>query len=39
MAEAVMVVPLHDIYVDEKLGYVEEPVAILDRNVKKLRTK
>ncbi|GJU04658.1 putative reverse transcriptase domain-containing protein [Tanacetum coccineum] len=32
-------VPLADIVVDEKLGYVEEPVEILDLMVKKLRRK
>ncbi|KAI3732488.1 hypothetical protein L1987_63693 [Smallanthus sonchifolius] len=32
-------VPLDDIELDEKLNYVEEPVAILDRKVKKLRNK
>ncbi|GKD06142.1 hypothetical protein Tco_1181116, partial [Tanacetum coccineum] len=31
--------PLADIVVDEKLGYVEEPVEILDTMVKKLRRK
>ncbi|KAI3816044.1 hypothetical protein L1987_15729 [Smallanthus sonchifolius] len=32
-------VPLDDIILDEKLNYVEEPVAILDRKVKRLRNK
>ncbi|GJZ00169.1 ATP-dependent DNA helicase PIF1-like protein [Tanacetum coccineum] len=32
-------VPLVDIVVDEKLGYIEEPVEILDTMVKKLRRK
>nr|GEW20431.1 hypothetical protein [Tanacetum cinerariifolium] len=32
-------VPLADIVVDEKLGYVEEPVEILETMVKKLRRK
>nr|GFA00963.1 hypothetical protein [Tanacetum cinerariifolium] len=32
-------VPLANIVVDEKLGYVEEPVEILDTMVKKLRRK
>ncbi|GJX40206.1 putative reverse transcriptase domain-containing protein [Tanacetum coccineum] len=32
-------IPLLDIVVDEKLGYVEEPVEILDTKVKKLRKK
>ncbi|GKC84944.1 putative reverse transcriptase domain-containing protein [Tanacetum coccineum] len=32
-------IPLLDIVVDEKLGYVEEPVEILDTKVEKLRNK
>lgn len=32
-------VPLNDIEVDNKLNYIEEPVAILDQKVKKLRNK
>nr|GEW70930.1 reverse transcriptase domain-containing protein [Tanacetum cinerariifolium] len=32
-------VPLADIVVDEKLGYVEEPIEIFDTMVKKLRRK
>ncbi|KAI3775134.1 hypothetical protein L1987_49703 [Smallanthus sonchifolius] len=32
-------VPLDDIELDEKLNYVEEPVAILDRKMKRLRNK
>ena len=39
LAEADVVIPLDDIKVDEKLTYVEEPEAILDRKVKKLRRK
>ena len=37
LAGADVVIPLDDIRVDEKLTYVEEPEAIIDRNVKKLR--
>ncbi|KAJ9544711.1 hypothetical protein OSB04_024418 [Centaurea solstitialis] len=33
------VVPLEDIQVDERLNYVEKPVAILDRKTKVLRNK
>jgi hypothetical protein len=32
-------VPLNDIEVDEKLNYVEEPVAIIDKKEKQLRNK
>jgi ribosomal protein L21E len=32
-------VPLNDIEVDERLNYIEEPVAILDRKEKRLRNK
>ncbi|XP_076907333.1 uncharacterized protein LOC143563742 [Bidens hawaiensis] len=32
-------VPLNDIEVDNKLNYIEEPMAILDQKVKKLRNK
>ncbi|KAI3759456.1 hypothetical protein L6452_07296 [Arctium lappa] len=39
LAKCDIVVPLEDIHVDEKISYVEEPVAILDRKVKKLRNK
>ncbi|KAI3706880.1 hypothetical protein L6452_24919 [Arctium lappa] len=39
LAEVDVVVPLDDIRIDEKLSYIEEPVAILDRKVKKLRSK
>ncbi|KAI3682071.1 hypothetical protein L2E82_50219 [Cichorium intybus] len=33
------VVPLEDIQIDERLNYVEQPVAILDRETKTLRNK
>ena len=39
LAEADVVIPLDDIRVDEKLTYIEEPEAIVDRKVRKLRTK
>ncbi|KAI3678514.1 hypothetical protein L6452_37809 [Arctium lappa] len=39
LAEADIVVPLEDIQVDEKLSYIEEPVAITDIKIKKLRNK
>ncbi|KAI3712329.1 hypothetical protein L1987_70880 [Smallanthus sonchifolius] len=39
LAEESTFVPLDDIELDERLNYVEEPVAILDRKVKKLRNK
>ena len=39
LADAVMAIPLENIKVDEKLTYVEEPVAIVDRKVRKLRNK
>ncbi|KAD6453660.1 hypothetical protein E3N88_08366 [Mikania micrantha] len=32
-------VPLEDLEIDDKLNYVEKPVAILDRKVKQLRNK
>ncbi|KAI3723912.1 hypothetical protein L2E82_35674 [Cichorium intybus] len=34
-----MVVPWEDIKIDERLNYVEQPVAILDRETKTLRNK
>ncbi|KAI3510710.1 hypothetical protein L1887_17843 [Cichorium endivia] len=34
-----MVVPLEDIHIDERLNYIEQPVAILDRETKTLRNK
>ncbi|KAK1421015.1 hypothetical protein QVD17_23053 [Tagetes erecta] len=39
LADETSYVSLNDIEVDEKLNYVEEPVAILDRKVKQLRNK
>ncbi|KAI3747412.1 hypothetical protein L6452_09868 [Arctium lappa] len=39
LAEADIVVPLEDIQVDENLSYIEEPVAITDLKIKKLRNK
>ena len=33
------VVPLEDIQINERLNYVEKPIAILERKVKKLRNK
>ena len=39
LADTAMAIPLENIKVDEKLTYVEEPVAIVDRKVRKLRTK
>jgi hypothetical protein len=39
LAEEDARVPLHEIEVDEKLSYVEEPVAIMDRKEKRLRNK
>ncbi|KAI3777173.1 hypothetical protein L1987_46969 [Smallanthus sonchifolius] len=39
LADESTFVPLDDIKLDEKLNYVEEPVAILDRKVKHLRNK
>ncbi|KAI3716372.1 hypothetical protein L6452_23662 [Arctium lappa] len=39
LAEADIVVPLEDIQIDEKLSYIEEPVAITDLKIKKLRNK
>ena len=38
LADAAMTIPLENIKVDEKLTYVDEPVVIVDRNVRKLRT-
>ena len=37
LADTAMEVPLQEIKVDEKLRYTEEPVAIIDRKVRKLR--
>ncbi|KAK1431950.1 hypothetical protein QVD17_08769 [Tagetes erecta] len=39
LADEASHVPLNDIVIDNRLNYVEEPVAILDRKVKKLRNK
>ncbi|KAK1423394.1 hypothetical protein QVD17_18696 [Tagetes erecta] len=39
LADETACVPLNDIEVDEKLNYVEKPVAILDYKVKQLRNK
>ncbi|GJV19384.1 putative reverse transcriptase domain-containing protein [Tanacetum coccineum] len=39
LVDEVEYVPLADIVVDEKLGYVEEPVEILNTMVKKLKRK
>ncbi|KAI3772310.1 hypothetical protein L6452_03492 [Arctium lappa] len=39
LAKADIVVPLEDIQVDEKLSYIEVPVAITDLKIKKLRNK
>ncbi|KAI3741139.1 hypothetical protein L1987_58806 [Smallanthus sonchifolius] len=39
LADESTFVPLDDIEIDEKLNYVEEPMAILDRKVKRLRNK
>jgi hypothetical protein len=39
LADAAMAIPLENLKVDDKLTYVEEPVAIVDRKVRKLRTK
>ncbi|KAI3718783.1 hypothetical protein L6452_19667 [Arctium lappa] len=39
LAEVDVVVPLGDVRIDKKLCYVEEPMAILNRKVKKLRNK
>ena len=39
LADESAFVPIDDLELDEKLNYVEQPVAILDRKVKKLRNK
>ena len=36
LADAAMAIPIETIMVDEKLTYVEEQMAIVDRKVKKL---
>jgi len=39
VTDAIEVVPLEDIHVDDQLGYVEKPVAVLERKTKTLRNK
>ncbi|KAJ9565976.1 hypothetical protein OSB04_001942 [Centaurea solstitialis] len=39
LADETAHVPLDDIQVDESLNYIERPVAVLERKVKKLRSK
>ena len=39
LADETAIVPLEDIQVDESLNYVERPIAILERKLKKLRNK
>ena len=39
LADETYHVPLKDIEVDNQLNYIEEPIAILDSKVKKLRNK
>ncbi|KAJ9542679.1 LOW QUALITY PROTEIN: hypothetical protein OSB04_029185 [Centaurea solstitialis] len=39
LADETAHIPLDDIQVDESLNYVERPVAVLDRKVKRLRNK
>ena len=39
LAEIDLVIPLDNIKMDEKLTYVEEPEAIIDRKIKKLKMK
>ncbi|KAD2805047.1 hypothetical protein E3N88_38424 [Mikania micrantha] len=39
LADESAYVPLEDLEIDDKLNYVEKPVAILDRKVKHLRNK
>ena len=39
MADDSAVIPLDDIQLDDRLNYVERPVAILDRKTKALRNK
>ncbi|KAD4180494.1 hypothetical protein E3N88_29085 [Mikania micrantha] len=39
LADESAYVPLEDLEIDDKLNYVEKPVAILDRKVKQLRNK
>nr|GEV63915.1 reverse transcriptase domain-containing protein [Tanacetum cinerariifolium] len=37
MADEPLVIPLDEIHVDEKLNFIEEPVEIMDREVKRLK--
>ncbi|KAK9076066.1 hypothetical protein SSX86_004399 [Deinandra increscens subsp. villosa] len=39
LADESTYVPLDDLVIDDKLNYVERPIAILDRKVKRLRNK
>ncbi|KAK9050372.1 hypothetical protein SSX86_000897 [Deinandra increscens subsp. villosa] len=39
LADESAYVPLDDLVIDDKLNYVERPIAILDRKVKRLRNK
>ncbi|KAJ9544987.1 hypothetical protein OSB04_024694 [Centaurea solstitialis] len=39
LAEPELAIPLEDIEVDQKLNFVEKPVAVLDRKIRKLRNK
>ncbi|KAJ9553216.1 hypothetical protein OSB04_017261 [Centaurea solstitialis] len=39
LAEPGMAIPLEDIEVDQKLNFVEEPIVVLDRKIRKLRSK
>ncbi|KAD1196172.1 hypothetical protein E3N88_43174 [Mikania micrantha] len=39
LADESAYVPLEDLVIDDKLNYIEKPVAILDRKVKQLRNK
>ncbi|GKG44391.1 hypothetical protein Tco_0485829 [Tanacetum coccineum] len=39
MADEPLAIPLDEIQVDEKLNFIEEPVEIMDREVKRLKQK
>ncbi|KAJ9543884.1 hypothetical protein OSB04_023591 [Centaurea solstitialis] len=39
LAEPDAAIPLQEISVDPKLNFVEEPVAVVDRKIRKLRNK
>lgn len=39
LADESAYVPLEDVTIDEKLNYVEQPIAILERKTKSLRNK